>query len=84
MRIVWIAWFIAIVISFVIFESWALSHENGLSLSQATVDMIYAWPPVGPIMGIIIGILICHFFWHWVPKQKKETCQVCGKTILKN
>lgn len=82
MKWVWIGWLLFFVVSFAIFEGYALTHDNGLSLSQFTVNALYAWPPLGPLLGIVVGMLITHFFWHWVPKQKHKTCTRCGKTIL--
>lgn len=83
MRWVWLGWLLTIAVTFAIFEGYALSHADGLSLSQFTVDALTAWPPLHVLIGIGIGILITHFSWHWVPKQKREICGRCGATILK-
>lgn len=82
MRLVWSLWLAFFVSSFAAFEWWALSHDNGLSLSQYTVDALYAWPPLGFLLGLLVGILVTHFFWPWVPKQLRVICGECGKTIL--
>lgn len=87
----WVA-FLAIVFGisaggFGFLERSALNDPNGLSLSQFTVNMIYAWPPVvfiaGLAIGLFLGILTTHFLWPWVPLQKRVTCGECGQTILK-
>lgn len=81
--LVWVAWLIAIAVSFALLEGLALADPQGLSLSQFYVNIKYAWPAIGVIAGIAIGILICHFNWHWVPKQMHETCATCGREVLK-
>ena len=64
------------------YEGWALSRADGLSLSQYTVDALYAWPPLGFLLGLAVGMLVTHFFWPWVPKQMRAICGACGKTLL--
>lgn len=81
---VWWAWIAAVVISGAVLEGLALADEQGLSLSQFYVNIKYGWPPIAAVVGIAIGILICHFNWHWVPKQMRERCEVCGRDVLKN
>lgn len=81
---VWLAWLTAVAVSFAILEGLALSDPQGLSLSQFYVNIKYAWPAIGVVVGIAIGILICHFNWHWVPKQMRERCQICQREVLKN
>lgn len=81
---VWVVWLAAIAVSFAVLEGLALADPQGLSLSQFYVNIKYAWPPIAVIAGIVIGILICHFSWHWVPKQKHERCATCGREVLTN
>ncbi len=81
---VWVAWLAFIAVSFAALEGFALSDPDGLSLSQFYVNVKYAWPAIGVLAGIAIGILICHFNWHWVPKQMRERCETCGRDVLKN
>lgn len=81
---VWVAWLAFIGASFAVFETLALRDPQGLSLSQFYVNVSLAWPPINIIVGIAIGILICHFYWHWVPKQKRERCTTCGREVLKD
>jgi len=82
MRWVWLIWLLLIAASFATLEWHALSTPDGLSLSQWTVDLLYAWPLAGPLIGMGIGILLCHFFWPWTPKQKRVICGQCGRTLL--
>lgn len=67
-------------------ESAAMHDPNGLTLSQFTVNIITAWPPIvfiaGLAVGIFLGTLNTHFTWPWVPKQKRTECVQCGKTVL--
>ncbi len=81
---VWVTWLALIVVSFAILEGLALSDPDGLSLSQFYVNIKYGWPAIGVVAGIIIGILICHFNWHWVPKQMRERCKICDREMLRN
>jgi hypothetical protein len=84
MRWVWVGWLLLFVATFAVFEGYALSRPDGLSLSQFVADVSYAWPPIVFLLGLTVGILVTHFWWPWIPKQRRETCQVCGKTILKS
>lgn len=81
---VWVAWLMAVAVSFAVLEGLALSDPQGLSLSQFYVNIKYGWPPIAVVVGIAIGILICHFSWHWVPKQMIERCQICMRDVLKD
>lgn len=81
---IWSAFVLCIVLVFAVLEGLALADPEGLSLSQWYVSITLAWPPIKTILGIIIGILICHFGWWWVPKEKRERCAACGRDVLKN
>ena len=81
---IWVGWLGAVAVSFAALEGLALSDPDGLSLSQFWVDVKYAWPAISVVAGIAIGILICHFNWHWVPQQMRERCETCGRERLKN
>lgn len=83
-RLVWNAFVLAVVLGFAVLEGLALSDPEGLSLSQWYVDIATAWPPVKTLLGIGIGILICHFGWWWVPRHMRERCASCGRDVLKN
>ena len=81
-RAAWIGLLLSFVIGLIIIESLALSRDDGLSLSQLTADASHAWPPIIFLFGLAVGILVSHFWWPWVPKQKRATCGKCGKTLL--
>lgn len=81
---IWVTWLLLIAVSFAVLEGLALADRGGLSFSQFFVSIRYAWPPISCLVGIAIGILICHFEWVWVPKQNRETCPQCGYERLKN
>jgi hypothetical protein len=78
----WLFWGLLFVISFAVIEGVALMQPEGKTLSQTIVDLSYDWPPIIFLFGLGVGVHVTHFWWHWVPTQKKEQCQVCGKTIL--
>jgi len=62
MNLVWAGWAAAIVVSFIVFESYALANGK-TTLSRATWDLTKAWPPLPLIVGFIIGFVTCHFWW---------------------
>jgi hypothetical protein len=72
MKWVWTAWLILIVVSFAVFEGYALSHDDGLSLSQYLWNASKAWPPLPWVIGNFTGGLAVHLWWHWVPADQKE------------
>jgi hypothetical protein len=59
---VWLAWLIVIAASFAVFEGYAL-RNNKLTLSRFVWNASRAWPPLPAIFGIVVGILIAHFWW---------------------
>lgn len=68
LSIYWTGWlFVAIPISFGIFEAIALS-TNRTTLSRYVWNLTAAWPPFGWVAGVVTGGLAVHFFW---------TCQGC-------
>jgi hypothetical protein len=82
-KLLWGGWALALIIGFAVIESAALSTPEGISLSQTIANISYAWPPVVFMFGLTVGVLVSHFWWPWIPAQKRETCKACGKTILK-
>ena len=79
---VWVGFAAFVVIAGAILEGLALADSEGLSFSQFFVNINYAWPPIGGLVCYAIGVLHCHFTWHWVPKQMRETCMLCGDEKL--
>jgi hypothetical protein len=67
MSLVWLAWLIAIAASFAVFEGYAL-RNNKLTLSRFTWNASKAWPLLPFVMGLVVGGLATHFFWHWCPE----------------
>lgn len=66
MRWVWSGWLVFLVLSFAVFEAWALAHHQ-LTLSQYTYDLSKAWPLLPFVAGMLSGGLAVHFWWHWLP-----------------
>lgn len=62
MNFVWLLWFIAIVVTFALFEGYALTH-NKKTLSRVIWDLTKGWPPLPFIFGLVVGGLAVHFFW---------------------
>lgn len=60
--IIWTGWILVAIASFAGFEAWAL-WGNGLTLSAYIWQGAAAWPPLGVVFGLVIGFLLCHFFW---------------------
>lgn len=83
-RWVWNGFALACVLGFAVLEYLALTDPEGLSLSQWYVDITQAWPPIKTIVGMVVGGLIVHFGWWWVPKHLRERCKQCGREILKD
>lgn len=81
---IWTGFALLFVGAFALLEGLALVDDAGLSLSQWYVNLTQAWPPLKTIIGIVIGILICHFGWWWVPSHMRETCRQCGREVLKS
>jgi hypothetical protein len=66
-RWIWLAFGLACLAGFALFESAALTSD-GLTLSRLIYDANQAWPMVSVIMGAIVGGLLVHFFWNWDPQ----------------
>jgi hypothetical protein len=60
--VTWTAWLVVLVISFAIFEGYALKTGN-TTLSRYVWTISAHFPPFGWICGIIVGFLGCHFWW---------------------
>lgn len=66
MRIIWTTWIICIILSFSYIEKYALNTHKE-TLSMYVWMLTQSWPPIEFILGIIIGGLAVHFWWHWMP-----------------
>jgi ABC-type proline/glycine betaine transport system permease subunit len=62
----WMLWLAAIVASFAVLEAFAFKHPTrSNTLSRTIATMGETFPLSIAIFGIIIGILLAHFFWAW-------------------
>lgn len=75
MEWVWIGWLLAIVISFAVFEGYAL-RKNKTTLSRFTWNASKAWPPLPWVIGNVTGGLAVHFWWHWCPDLGTQVASV--------
>ena len=62
MSIIWIAWWLLIFASFAVLEGYAL-NTNRMTLSRWVWTTSKAFPLLPFIVGFVIGVLACHFFW---------------------
>lgn len=66
MNWVWSGWLLALIVSFAVFEGYALKNGR-TTLSRYTWNAFVAWPPLAAVFGMVFGGLAVHFFWHWCP-----------------
>lgn len=63
---VWAGWIILLIVTFGVMEGWAL--KTGKPSLSAT---IWTWqknfPLFGPLLGLLFGGLLVHFFWMGAP-----------------
>ena len=59
---VWAGWLIFLVVSFAVFEGYALTH-NKTTLSRFTWSASKAFPLLPWIAGVVCGGLAVHFWW---------------------
>lgn len=62
MNWVWLGWIIFIIVSFALFEGFAIKTGR-MTLSRATWTVSKNFPPFPFICGLIVGFLACHFWW---------------------
>lgn len=70
MRWVWTGIALLNIVLFAVFEGYALTHKDAITLSSFLVEINQAWPPFGVIMGMFWGGLVVHLFWHWMGPVK--------------
>ena len=58
----WLAWLMAIIVSFAALERYAL-RTNTNTLSRTVWKITRAWPPFPWVFGLVVGFLADHFFW---------------------
>lgn len=66
MVLLWTGWLLAIVVTFAVFETYALVRHK-LTLSRYTYNISASWPLSIFLLGLLAGGLAVHFFWHWCP-----------------
>jgi hypothetical protein len=62
MNYVWSAWFVAWVVAFAGFETYAIMTGNK-TLSVFVRDVSAAWGPLQFLAGLVVGGLAVHFWW---------------------
>lgn len=67
MHLVWLIWFLTSVMSFTALEAYSIV-KNLPTLSQSVYDLNQAWPLTSSVLGMVVGGLAVHFWWHWNPK----------------
>jgi hypothetical protein len=68
MNTYWWIWTVIAIIAFIIGEKYAFDHGNRQNtLSRWIYDIGKTWPLSIFLMGMMIGGLAVHFFWHWCP-----------------
>lgn len=68
MNLPWIIGLVAAITFFVVFEARAFRHpDRQNTLSRWIYNLGSTWPLSIFIMGMIVGGLAVHFFWHWCP-----------------
>ena len=60
---VWLFWFLASLAGFVVLETVAVSTGRP-TLSRAVWNLSAAFPPFPAIFGMVVGFLVCHFWWY--------------------
>lgn len=63
-----LSWIIFVAATFAYFEK---RYWNSLTLSRFTYDVTQRFPLliffIGMSVGLVLGVLSTHFFWHWCP-----------------
>ena len=62
-KAIWVLWFLGVLGTFGALEAW--NYEDGVTLSRFVADMSEGWALFGPLVGVIVGVLLAHFFWPW-------------------
>lgn len=64
--IAWTGLNAAWVIGFALLEGYAF-QTRGLTLSMYVYDLSLYFGPFPFLLGIVVGGLAVHFWWHWLP-----------------
>ena len=63
---VWVGWLLFLIASFAVIEGLALARGK-TTLSRFTYRVTMAFPPLIFLIGVLVGALAVHFWWHWCP-----------------
>ena len=62
----WVVWIVLIAASFAALETYAFKHpDRQNTLSRAVSTLGERWPLSIALFGLVVGILLAHFFWPW-------------------
>ena len=70
--LIWTGFLLGFIALFAILETWAIM-TGGTTLSRYTYEITKAWPPLIFLLGMIVGGLGVHFWWHWNPPGSEDT-----------
>lgn len=60
--VVWAAWFAFVILSFGAYEWYCIRH-NKMTLSRTVWVSSESFPLLPPILSLVVGGLMVHFFW---------------------
>lgn len=67
--IAWLVWLAVIVGGFAVIEGMALASGTPSTLSDFVVWLSGVWGPLPFVLGVIVGGMAVHFWWHWRPAK---------------
>lgn len=59
---IWVGWLVFLAASFAAFEGYALKTGH-MTLSRFTWTVSKAFPLFPWLVGVLVGVLACHFWW---------------------
>lgn len=62
----WTVYLLAVIAAFAVMEGYAL-RTNRTTLSRYVWKASQAWPLLPFVVGVVVGGLAVHFWWHWCP-----------------
>ena len=68
--LLWLIWLLVLIIGFAVIEGAALRSGTPSTLSDFTVWLSHVWGPLPFVLGIVVGGLGVHFWWHWTPDPR--------------
>ena len=63
---VWVVWAALVLVAFAWLETRAI-RRNRPTLSLTVWWISQRWPPFPFVVGLVVGGLAVHFWWHWCP-----------------